>query len=248
VDRPDLDLSPADAAIVAAVLAAQPRTVVVLNSPAAIVMPWAPAAGAIVHNFFPGQMMGAALADVLYGDVNPAGRLPFTVPAADGDNPLPTPEQYPGVNGTVTYSEGLFIDYRWFDANGVAPRFPFGHGLSYTTFAYTNLIIDTASAAPAVRVSCTVTNVGGRAGREVPQLYVGFPPAAAEPPWVLRGFDSTPELAPAASAPVAFELSQRDISTWDAGAHAWAPARGNFKIRVGASSRDVRLEGGFTVA
>jgi len=245
-DRPDLDLSPADAAIVAAVLAAQPKTVVVLNSPAAIIMPWAPQAGAIVHSFYPGQEMGHALADVLWGDVNPAARLPFTIPMTDADNPLPTPEQYPGVNGTVTYSEKLEIDYRWFDAHNVTPRYAFGHGLSYTSFSYADLVVDATSAAPAVLVSCTVANTGARAGREVPQLYVNFPAAAAEPPWLLRGFDSV-ELAPGAQAPVAFALSPRDLSTWDAGAHAWARARGAFRVRVGASSRDVRLEGGFEV-
>ncbi len=245
-DRPNLDLSPADAAIVAAVLAAQPRTVVVLNSPAAIVMPWAPAAGAIVHNFFPGQEMGSGLADILFGDVNPAGRLPFTVPMRNEDNPLPTPAQYPGINGTVTYSEGLFIDYRWFQAHNVTPRYAFGHGLSYTTFAYAGLVVDATSVAPAVRVSFTITNTGARAGREVPQLYVNFPAAAAEPPWVLRGFSSV-ELAAGASAPVALELAPRDLSVWDAAAHAWARARGDFRVRVGASSSDTRLEGAFSV-
>jgi len=190
--------------------------------------------------------MGNALADVLWGDVNPAARLPLTIPATDADNALPTPEQYPGINGTVTYTEKLLIDYRWFDSVNITPRFPFGHGLSYTSFGYAALVVDAASAAPAVIVSCTVTNTGSRAGREVPQLYLSFPAAADEPPWVLRGFDSV-ELAAGAASPVSFTLTQRDISTWDAGAHAWAPARGDFKVRVGASSRDVRLEGGFTV-
>jgi beta-glucosidase len=245
-DRPDLDLSDSDDALVAAVVAAQPRTVVALNSPSAIVMDWADQAGALLAAFYPGQEMGNALADVIFGDTNPAARLPMTWPMKNGDNPLPTPEQYPGVNGSVYYTEKLLIDYRWFDANGVAPRFPFGHGLSYTSFAYSSLDIDTTGSAPSVVVTFEVKNTGARDGREVPQLYLAFPAAAGEPVRVLRGFASV-ELAAGASAPVRLELSPRDMSIWDVAAYAWALQRGEFTVSVGASSRDFRLMGSFTL-
>jgi beta-glucosidase len=244
-DRPNLDLAPADDAMIVAATAAQPRAVVVLNAPGAVAMPWAPAAGAILHAWYPGQEMGNALADVLWGDVNPSARLPLTIPMDDAQDPLPTPEQYPGVNGTVTYTERLLIDYRWFDASNVTPRFAFGHGLSYTSFAYASLSV-AGDGVAGVTVSFTLTNTGARAGREVPQLYLAFPAAAGEPPLVLRGFDSV-EVAAGASAPVTFHLSPRDMSTWDVGAHAWALARGDFSIVVGASSRDARLTGAFTL-
>jgi beta-glucosidase len=245
-DRPNLDLADLDDALVAAVVAAQPRTVVSLNSPSAIVMDWADQAGALLAAFYPGQEMGNALADVIFGDVNPAARLPMTWPKRNEDNPLPTPEQYPGVNGSVYYTEKLLIDYRWFDANSVAPRFPFGHGLSFTSFAYSSLSIDTASSAPNVVVTFEVKNTGARDGREVPQLYLAFPASAGEPVRVLRGFASV-ELAAGASAPVRLELAPRDMSIWDVGAYAWALQSGEFTVTIGASSRDFRLTGSFTL-
>ena len=244
-DRPNLDLAADDDALIVAVLAAQLNTVVVLNSPAAIVMPWAPQAGAIVAGFYPGQELGNALADVLFGDVNPAARLPLTFPMRDSDNPLPTPAQYPGINGTVTYSERLLIDYRWFDASGVEPRFAFGHGLSYTEFRYANLTVDTQSQAPNVLVACDITNTGSRDGKEVPQLYITFPDVSGEPPQVLRGFVSV-AIARGSSAHVVFSLSQRDLSIWGVRpVYAWVPQHGPFGVAVGASSRDIRLRGSF---
>jgi beta-glucosidase len=190
--------------------------------------------------------MGNALADVLWGDVNPSGRLPLTFPASDAQTPLRTPAQYPGVDGVVSYSERLQVGYRWWDASSSAPLFPFGHGLSYTAFTYAELVVDATRAAPNVSVSFSVRNAGARAGREVPQLYVGFPDGAGEPPSQLRGFAALP-LAPGEAATVALTLSPRDLSVWDAQAHAWARARGQFRVAVGASSRDVRLEATFQV-
>ena len=191
--------------------------------------------------------MGNALADVLFGDVNPGARLPLTWPMVETDNPLPSPQQYPGVNGVVNYTEGLFIDYRWFDANNVTPRFAFGHGLSYTTFTYADLVVDAASAAPSILVTFSLTNSGGRDGKEVPQLYLTFPPDAGEPPQVLRAFDSVPVPVAGDAVVVKFVLSERDCSVWDVGSYSWKVAKGSFGVAVGASSRDIRLRGTFSL-
>lgn len=247
-DRADLNMSAVDDATIAAVAAAQPRTIVSLNVPGAVIMPWAAAAAAIVINWYPGQEMGNALADVLFGDVNPSGRLPLTFPVANADTPLQTAEQYPGVNGTQNYTERLEVGYRWFDAAGVAPLFAFGHGLSYTSFAYAALQVSPSrgGAADSVAVAVNVTNSGGVAGREVVQLYVAFPASAGEPPAQLRGFEVV-DLAPGATATVSFTLAPRDLSVWDTAAYAWAPAAGAFGILVGASSRDIRVNGTYTL-
>ncbi len=247
-DRPSLALAPGDDALAAAVAAAQPRTVVALQVPGATLLPWAPAAGAVLVTWFAGQEMGNALADILWGDVNPSGRLPVTFPAREADGPLQAPQQYPGVNGTAVYSEKLLIGYRWWDAAGVAPRFPFGHGLSYTAFAYSGLTVDATSAAPAVLVSFSVQNTGAVAGREVVQLYLAFPASAGEPPLVLRDFAALP-LAPGETTLVHFTLDQRAYSVWSVADYAWQPVSGGtYGVSVGASSRDIRLTGSFTIA
>ena len=253
-DRPSLALADADVAMItaAAAAAAPGRVVVVLNAPAAVLTaPWAARVAAVVMQFYPGQEMGHALADVLWGDVNPAGRLPVTFPVAAGDTPLQTPEQYPGINGSVVYSERLAIGYRWFDAAGVAPAFAFGHGLSYTSFAYSDLtLVDEGGAGGGVAVGFTLTNTGPRAGREVAQLYVGFPPSAGEPPLQLRDFASVP-LAPGEALNVSLALDARGLSVWLPGPGggepgAWAVPPGVFLVAVGASSRDLRLHGSVT--
>ena len=246
-DRPNLDLSAADDALVAAVTAAQPKTVVVMNSPAAIVTPWEPQAAAMVAAWYGGQEMGHAIADVLYGDVNPAARLPMTWPQRNEDNPLPTPEQYPGVNGSVYYTEKLLIDYRWYDANNVTPRFPFGHGLSYSAFNYSGLDIETGLEAPNVTVTFDVFNTGSRDGEEVAQLYLSFPPTTeGEPPQVLRCFAKY--LIPQGfGQAIQLVLTPRDMSIWSVDSYAWELQHGTFSVGVGASSRDIRLRGTFTI-
>ena len=246
-DRTDLNLSPQDELLVSSIVAAQPNTIVILHNPGAVVMPWASSAAGIIAAWFPGQEMGHVLADILFGDVNPSGRLPITFPVLNTDTPMQTPEQYPGVNGTVTYTEKLNIGYRWFDANNVAPLFPFGHGLSYTQFSYTNLVVDTTSYSPNIVVTCTVTNVGTRVGTEIVQLYLGFPSNADEPPQVLRGFTDLKDIAPQQSLEASFTLVPRDRSVWDVDNYQWATVSGTFNIFLGASSRDIRLQSTFTV-
>ncbi|MEU4519614.1 glycoside hydrolase family 3 C-terminal domain-containing protein [Amycolatopsis sp. NPDC024027] len=238
-DRPSLALDGTQDALVAAVAEANPHTVVVVKSGGPVLMPWASRVPAILQAWYPGQQDGAAVAAVLFGDVNPSAKLPITFPAADADTPANTPAQFPGVNGVATYSEGLQIGYRWFDAQGRAPLFPFGHGLSYTTFAYSGLSVrNTGDGATA---TFTLRNTGNRAGAEVAQLYVGFPSAAGEPPRQLKGFERV-SLAPGQAQRVTIRLDARDFSVWDTATHAWQPARGAFTVSVGGSSRSLPLQ------
>ncbi|VVJ19922.1 Beta-glucosidase (EC [Amycolatopsis camponoti] len=237
-DRPSLALDGNQDALVAAVAAANPHTVVVVKSGGPVLMPWASSVPAILQAWYPGQQDGAAVAGVLFGDVDPSAKLPVTFPATDADTPANTAAQFPGVNGVATYSEGLQVGYRWFDAQGKTPLFPFGHGLSYTTFAFSGLSVrNTGDGATA---TFTVRNTGKRAGAEVAQLYLGFPAAAGEPPRQLKGF-SRVELAPGQARRVTIDLDVRDFSVWDTGRHAWRPVRGGFTVQVGDSSRSLPL-------
>jgi beta-glucosidase len=238
-DRPGLALDGNQDALVDAVAAANPRTVVVVKSGGPVLMPWASRVPAILQAWYPGQQDGAAVAGVLFGDVNPSAKLPITFPAADADTPANTAAQFPGVDGVAEYSEGLQVGYRWFDAQGRTPLFPFGHGLSYTTFAFSGLTVkNTGDGATA---TFTVRNTGRRAGAEVAQLYLGFPAAAGEPPWQLKGFERV-ELAPGQARRVTIRLAARDFSVWDTGSHAWRPVPGGFTVQVGDSSRSLPLQ------
>jgi beta-glucosidase len=192
-DRATLALPDGDDALVAAVVAANPRTVVVVYAPAQVLMPWASTAPAIVLGWLPGQEEGSALASVLFGDMNPSGKLPMTFAVNAADYPASSAAQFPGVDGDVTYSEGVRVGYRDFDALAVAPLFPFGHGLSYTTFDYATLSVSPSTLDPTgdVTVTLDVSNSG----------------AVAE----------------------------------------WVAYPGVHEIMIGSSSRDIRLNGSFTV-
>ncbi|MFI6070526.1 beta-glucosidase [Actinoplanes sp. NPDC051343] len=236
-DRTTLAL-PADQIALIGRLADLPaKVVVVLSNGAAVTMdPWHDRVDAIVEAWLPGQAGAGAVVDVLLGRVNPSGKVAETFPLALEDTPGYV--TWTGERGTVLYGEGVFIGYRWYDALRREVRYPFGHGLSYTTFAYSDLEV---SGTDTVTVSCTVTNTGARAGREVVQLYVGDPDAAVRRPVrELRGFDKV-TLEPGGSARVTFTLSGRDFAYWDVAADAWRLEGGDFIIEVGASSRDIRL-------
>ncbi|MGW6916460.1 glycoside hydrolase family 3 C-terminal domain-containing protein [Kitasatospora sp. NPDC054939] len=245
-DRSTLALTAADDALVRAVARANPRTVVVLNTGGPVTMPWLEEVPAVVEAWYPGEQSGAALADVLFGDADPAGRLPVTFPTSEAATPIGDPAQYPGVDGAYHYTERLGVGYRWYDAAGVAPMFPFGHGLSYTTFGYANLTVEGPDAAGRVRVGFDVTNRGGRTGTEVPQLYLAFPGAAGEPPQQLKGFDKV-TLAPGASRHVEIRLDRESFAHWNPQVHGWEVAGGRYGITVGASSRAPRLTGAVQV-
>jgi beta-glucosidase len=218
------------------VAAANPNTIVVLESGGPVLTPWRDRVRALLEAWYPGQEGGPAIARVLFGDTDPGGRLPATFPKQESDIPTAgDPEKYPGVGENVTYKEGVLVGYRWYDAKGVEPAFAFGSGLSYTRFSFRRL------KASLRKVSVTVTNTGTRPGTTVPQLYLGLPqPSAAviEPPKQLRGMRRM-TLLPGRSKRVTFKLSARDRSYWDIGTSRWKIAPGCVKVMVGRSSRDI---------
>jgi beta-glucosidase len=238
--------------LVEAVAAANSRTVVVLKSGSVELMPWVNSVPALLEAWYPGEKDGNAVAAVLFGDVDPSGKLPLTFPQQLADLPASTPEQYPGVNGEVQYSEGVFVGYRHYDQENIAPLFPFGFGLHFTTFAYQNITVSPSSVSSdgkgIVTVDLDVTNTGSRAGAEVAELYLGFPSTAAvpEPPKQLKGFERI-ELKPGETGHVQMVLDGRTLSYWDSAMHDWAIMPGAYKVMVGASSRDIRLQGQFAV-
>ena len=232
-------------ALVKAVAKANPRTVVVLQNGGPLEMPWLGSVPAVVENWYPGEVDGAAIAGLLFGDVNFSGKLPVTFPQRLADGPIRSATQYPGVRDAAgiprsTYSEGLLIGYRWYDEQGIEPLFPFGHGLSYTSFDYSGLEVDPHATGVTVRAG--VTNTGSRAGAEVAQLYLAFPAAAGEPPLQLKGFEKV-EIEPGETRRVTFELDERAFSVWDPAADEWRVVPGCYGVRVGGSSRDLPLSG-----
>jgi beta-glucosidase len=251
-DRPNLSLPSAQDELISAVAAANPHTVVVIDAGAPVTMPWLGQVAAVVDAWYPGESNGTALASVLYGSTDPSGRLPVTFPQDLSQVPASTPAQFPGVNGNVLYSEGLDVGYRWYDSKDTTPLFPFGYGLSYTSFAFSGLHITpagTRGSSPTVHVSAVVTNTGKTAGSEVAQLYLGDPPAAGEPPRQLKSFQKV-NLKPGQSATVHFTLDKQDLSYWSDSANAWVVPSGGFQVLVGDSSAlaGLPLRGSFTVA
>ncbi|WP_291413959.1 glycoside hydrolase family 3 C-terminal domain-containing protein [Actinophytocola sp.] len=248
MDRPNLQLPYEQDKLIEAVAAANPLTVVVLNTGGPALMPWADKVSGIVEAWYPGQEDGNALASVLFGDVNPSGKLPMTFPSDESKTPVSSPQRWPGVDGQAHYSEGLQVGYRWYDANDVQPLFAFGHGLSYTQFAFSDLsvtpeaMVNTSFGAGAagqpgnpVKVTATVTNTGSRAGSDVAQLYLSYPGSAGEPPRQLRGFQKV-SLEPGQSKTVEFTLDGRDLAYWKTDAKAWVMPSGTFQVHVGDSS------------
>src|SRR5207248_2825984 len=244
-DLASIDLPGTQNQLISAVLAAQPRTVVVLQTGSAVAMPWVDRAGGILEAWFNGQEDGNALADVLFGDANPSGKLPVSFPRSLADVPAHTPAQWPGANNRVEYSEGLKVGYRWYDATGIAPLFPFGHGLSYTSFGFTALNVGRQDANGSVKVTAQITNTGKRRGADVVQLYLGNP-AAGEPPKQLKGFARV-DLMPGQGQQVTFTLGRRDLSFWNTATHTWVVPTGTFKVMVGDFSRSLPLAGSLTL-
>ena len=239
-DLADIELPGDQNRLIGAVAAANPHTIVVLNTGSAVTMPWVDSVAAVLETWYPGQEDGNALAAVLFGDVNPSGRLPVTFPRRLADVPAASPDRWPGVDGRVRYSEGLLVGYRWYAAKEIAPLFPFGYGLSYTTFGFTHLSV-TPGRGRTVRVSASVTNTGRRAGAEVVQLYVAHPAADSEPPWQLSGFKRV-SLAAGRTARVTFDLDARAFAYWDAASGGWRVSRGTYRIGVGDASDRLPLE------
>jgi beta-glucosidase len=243
-----LELPESQNSLIEAVAKANPRTIVVLKSGSAILMPWIGDVAAVLEAWYPGEEDGAAVAAVLLGDVNPSGKLPISFPRAVDQTLAAHPEQYPGVDGTVHYTEGLDVGYRGYDAHNATPLFPFGFGLSYTQFSFAGLKVAQQPGSANATVTFTVTNTGQRAGAEVAQLYLGFPPIAEgnEPPIQLKGFRKI-DLKPGESKPVELKLDAHAFSYWSEKAHAWQVAPGEFQILVGDSSASTPLKSSVTV-
>jgi beta-glucosidase len=240
-DRPNLSLPGDQDQLVEAVAAASPHTVVVLKTGGPVLMPWLAQVSAVLEAWYPGEEDGNAVADLLFGKADPSGKLPMTFPKAENEVPAHTLQQYPGVNGKVVYSEGLDVGYRWYDAKNVAPLFPFGYGLSYTTFAFSHLRVP-KQVKPQEQISVVldVTNTGTRLGADVVQVYVADPPAAGEPPRLLRGFAKV-TLQPHETRHVKIDLDPRTFSVWDTAAGRWTIVEGEYDVLAGDSSRNLPL-------
>jgi len=225
--------------LIAAVAAANTRTVVVLDTGGPVLMPWVDRVAGIVEGWYPGEEDGTAAAAVLFGDVDPAGKLPITFPRSQADLPTRTAAQYPGVGGVATYSEGLDVGYRWYQAQGIAPLFPFGFGLSYTTFALSGMTV-TPTTGDGWVVTATVTNTGHRQGADVVQLYVGDPPSTAEPPNQLKAYQKV-SLRPGQQTTVTLPVPEHALAIWDSAHQRWAVTSGCYRLSVGDSSAHLPL-------
>lgn len=250
-DRADIVLPYGQDALVEALAATGKPLVVVNISGSPVAMPWASRANAIVQGWYGGSESGHALVDVLTGKVNPSGKLPFTMPLALSDGPIKTERQYPGIQEEGKkwwqeyYDEGVFIGYRWYDTNGIAVQYPFGHGLSYTTFELSDARVKRSG--DGWKVSARIKNTGEVAGAEVVQLYIRDTEASvARPSKELKGFEKV-YLKPGESRSLQFTLTRDDLSFFDAESHAWVAEPGEFHVLLGCSSADIRADVPFTL-
>ena len=229
-DRTSLELPGRQDELVSAVAAVNPRTVVVVNAGAPVLLPWANEVAAVLVSWFPGQEAGQALGDVLSGAAEPGGRLPVTWPNTEEGLPSVQP-----VNGELPYDEGLLIGYRWYLATGRTPLFPFGHGLGYTTWAYEGMAVDGDT------VTVSVRNTGNRPGREVIQLYASRPDSAVEraPRWLVGS--AVVDAAAGEVANAAITLADRNFRHWDSSAHTWTIEPGTYQLQAGHSVVDLPL-------
>jgi beta-glucosidase len=261
-DLTSIDMGTTDDSLISAVAAANPNTIVVLNTGSAVTTPWANSVPGIVEQWYPGQVDGTAAAAVLFGTVDPSGHLPVTFPSSLAQVPASTAAEFPGANGQVQYHEGIDVGYRWYQSQNLTPEFPFGFGLSYTTFSYSNLSITGFNSSNTATVTATVTNTGSRAGADVAQLYIGDPSSTGEPPWQLKDFQRV-NLNPGASTTVTFSVPVHDLTYWagpgamsyptawsgsDPDGGGWTATAGTYAIGVGDSSANLPLTGSLTLA
>jgi beta-glucosidase len=250
-DAPAMTLPYDQDILVSAVAAANPRTIVVLETGGPVAMPWVGRVGAVLEAWYPGIRGGEALADILFGEINPSAKLPVTFPRSDVDLPHP---QLPGSDlkpvppepggpafprlppFDIDYGEGLKVGYKWFDAEKKDPLFPFGHGLSYTTFAYSSLQVGGDA------VTFTVRNTGSRAGAEVAQVYAGLPGAAGEPPKRLVAWERI-ALGPGEERRIRLRLDPKRLSIFNPEKETWELVPGEYRVFVGGSSRELPLSG-----
>ncbi|MDX6340981.1 MAG: beta-glucosidase [Trebonia sp.] len=246
-DLTTLDLSSADETMIADVAAANPHTIVVINSGSPVVMPWLNSVAGVFENWYGGGETGAATAALIFGTVDPSGKLPVTFPASLSQVPAQTTAQWPGTPTGPIYSEGVDIGYRWYQSQNITPAFPFGFGLSYTKFSFSNLNVGAFNANGTATVTATITNTGSKAGADVAQMYVGDPAASQDPPEQLKGFQRV-TLNPGASATVTFPLTIHDLASFSSSANAWEAQSGAYSIKVGDASNNLPLTGSTSLA
>ncbi|QNK64923.1 glycoside hydrolase family 3 C-terminal domain-containing protein [Pedobacter sp. PAMC26386] len=241
-DRSSMDMPIAHNQLVSAVAAVQKNIIVVIMNGSAITMPWLSKVKGVVEGWLGGQAGGGAIADVLSGRVNPSGKLSETFAKAINDTP--TALEFPGLNQQANYGEGIFIGYRYYDQRKIAPQFPFGYGLSYTSFTYSDLELSAASIqdTDSLSVKVKVKNTGQVAGKEIVQLYISSNEATiSHPVKELKAFTKL-ALAPGEEKTAQFKLGRRDFAYYDTGLHDWAVKPGIFQVRVGGASTDLPLQ------
>ncbi len=248
-DRKSIDLPVGQDKLLKKIVRANPMTVVVLIGGGAVEMDesWLSRVPALLYAWYPGMEGGNALARVLFGDVAPSGKLPCTFPKRLADSPAHALDAYPGKDGKVVYKEGLLVGYRWYDTKNIEPLFPFGYGLSYTHFAYTNLdfVPNRGPIALPLTIEFEIANTGDRAGAEVAEIYVQpINPGVSRPVKELKGFAKV-FLQPGEKQKVSVTLDENAFAYYDVGTRSWVAGKGDYKILVGGSSRDVPLTGDF---
>ena len=245
-DRADLKLPYGQDELIQEIVAANPKTIVVLEGTMVEMNDWLDKVPALLQAWYPGMEGGNALARVLFGDVNPSGKLPATFPKKLADSPAHALGNYPGTNGTVTYAEGVLVGYRWFDTKHIEPQFPFGFGLSYTTFKYSDLKLKTGDGTNEMATAqFEIENTGERAGAEVAQLYVHENnPRLPRPEKELKGFKKV-FLQPGEKQIVSIPLTGSAFAYYDPALKGWVAQPDSFEILIGGSSRDLRLRGTF---
>lgn len=234
--------------LIEAVSEKYPKTIVILRHAGSYLIPWIDKVDAILQVWFPGQEEGNAEASLIFGDFNPSGKLPICYGVSREDFPASQEHEFPGINEEVRYSEGIFVGYRFFERNGSKVLFPFGHGLSYTQFSYEDLELssDLLSGQDTLIVSYTVSNTGSREGAEVSQLYISDPESSVERPVKeLKGFSKV-YLKPGERKQQKLKISYRDLAFWDEEGDSWKVEPGEFRVLIGASASDIRLEQGFS--
>jgi beta-glucosidase len=248
IDRTHIDLPPSHNKLISAVAKVQPNTAVILTNGSAIAMPWVDEVSAILETWLGGQAGAGAIADAVFGKVNPSGKLAETFPVRLEDSPAYL--NFPGEDGQVIYGERMFVGYRYYDKRNIEPLFPFGHGLSYTEFGYSDLKLSSTNITDndQLQVSLTVSNTGKVKGKEVIQLYVADTESSVQRPVKeLKAFDKI-ELEPGESKDVSFTLNKRDFSYYSKLYSRWLAESGKFEILVGSSSRDIRLKGSLSLS
>jgi beta-glucosidase len=248
-DRRDMKLPYGQDKLISDILAVNPRVVIVMEGMMVEMGSWLDQVPAVLQAWYPGMEGGNALAGVLFGDVNPSGKLPCTFPKKLADSPAHALGAYPGTNGTVVYTEGLLVGYRWFDTKNIEPLFPFGFGLSYTTFRYSNLkLIPGDSTNEFATAQFEIQNTGTRDGAEVAQLYIHQDnPSLPRPEKELKGFKKV-FLKAGAKQTVSIPLNYNTFAFYDADKKSWVAEKGGFNILVGSSSRDIVLRGNYQLA